>query len=255
MKTQSTTNYSQFVANSRQRKFTPAHVKKIAAKIKKNGFTPSMAISVFKNKDGKLHINTGHHRLAACMLLGVPVLYVIEHEWTTSELVDEGTSGKAWGSLASAQAYADEGDQNYIVLLEYTNKGIAMRYAASLLRGEHAASGNAIEAVSNGTFKIKTTKYIDEVVMVVDSLKDKSQEAQSMTFVSALSALMNVHSFSSTTLVKKVQMLGCKIEKCKTRDQMLDQLEEIYNYQGRIKQPLAFLAKESLRVNQVKFGK
>lgn len=210
-----------------------------------------MAISVFKRKDGKLVINTGHHRLAAAKELQIQVAYVVEHEWSTRELVDEGTSSKPWGCSAAAESYAKEGIQDYITLIEYASKGIPMRYAASMLRGEHAASGNASEYVNDGTFKIKTTKHIEEVLFVVNALKGRSDEAKSMTFISAISALTKVNGFSAQTLIRKIEILGCRIEKAKTRDQMLDQLEEIYNYQNRNKEPLAFNAKEALRLNML----
>ena len=249
MKINTTTNYSLFVANPKQRKFITAHVKKIMRKMKTNGFTPSMAISVFRRHDGKLVINTGHHRLAAAKELGIPVLYVIEHEWTTSELVDEGTTGKAWGCMAAIESYAKEGIRDYISLLEYAARGIPIRYAASMLLGQHAASGNASKFVNDGSFRIKTTKHIHEVLAVVDALRHRVNEATSMTFISAVSALTRVPGFSPETLIRKIEITGGRLEKAKTRDQMLEQLEEIYNYQNRKKEPLAFLAKEALRVN------
>lgn len=255
MKIQSTNNYTLFIANPRQRKFYPAHVRKIMLKMQVNGFTPSMAISVYKRSDGKLVINTGHHRVAAAKELGIPVLYIVEHKWTSKELVDEGTTGKNWGCASAAETYAKEGNKHYIALLEYTAKGIPMRYAASMLRGEHAASGNASAYVNGGSFKVKDHSHIDEVLSVVDALKDRCKEATSMTFISAISALVKVPVFSAQTLIRKVGITGGRIEKAKTRDQMLDQLEEIYNYQSRNKEPIAFMAKESLRLNQLQFSK
>lgn len=254
MKIQTTSNYSLFIANPKQRKFTPPHVRKIMRKIKANGFPPSMAISVFKRSDGKLGINTGHHRLAAAKELGIPVLYIVEHEWSTKELVDEGTTSKNWGCVAAVSSYAKDGNKDYIILLEYTARGIPQRYAASMLRGEHAASGNASQFVNDGTFRVKTRKHIDEVLSVVDALKDRADEATSMTFISAISALTRVAAFSPETMIRKIEILGGRIEKAKTRDQMLDQLEEIYNYQNRNKEPLAFKAKEALKAGQIAFN-
>jgi len=87
MKILSTSNYSLFSANPFQRKFKQPKVDSLKAKMAANGFTPSLAISVYRNKSGGLTINTGHHRLAAAKELGIPVLYVIEHQWQISEMV------------------------------------------------------------------------------------------------------------------------------------------------------------------------
>lgn len=254
MKLEHTTNYSLFTSNKLQRQFSAIQAEKIAYKMKKNGFPASFAISVFK-KDGKLHLNNGHHRLWAAKSLGLPVWYIVEHEWAASELVDEGVTGKNWPIKDASIAYAKKGQKDYVILLDYAKRGIPIRYAASMLRGEHAASGNACDFVSAGTFKVKTTSHIEAVCSVVESVKAAQKEATSQVFISSVSALIIVEGFSADQLVKKILSFPGKIEKTKTRDQMLDQLEEIYNYHCRIKDNISFKAKNKLMERRQSFGK
>lgn len=254
-KLQKTTNYDLFFPNPNQRTYKPRQTEKLVRKMKSNGFPPSMAISCYRNRKGVLAINTGHHRLEAARILGIPVWYVIEHEWTTFELVSEGTSARNFDTLASAQSYASDGANDYITLLYYAKKGMPIRFAASMLMGQHAASGNASDAISDGIFKVKTTDHIDEVCRVIDELRPINKEAGSQSFISALSALLIVDEFDANQLITRIKAVPSQLEKRSTRDQMLEQLEEIYNFRSRVKANIAFAAKNLLKNRKMAFGR
>jgi hypothetical protein len=249
MKLQQTTNYDLFVSNPLQRGFKPQHVGVLAARMKKEGFKPSCAISVSKLPNGKLQNNTGHHRVPAARIAGVPVWYIIEHAWTAEELVGEGVTAKSWNAEAAAQTFAHDGDWHYEMLLHYVKRGIPLRMAASTLRGEHAASGNSTEFVKNGNFKVKdkkSIKHTEQVCSTIEELSNVSPECKSLVFISALSALLLVPEFSLDQLVHKVKLSPQDLIKSKTREQMLELIEGIYNRQSRLKLNISFLAKRAL---------
>lgn len=251
-----TTNYGLFHPNPNQKRYVPTHIEELARKMKRHGFPPSMAISVYR-KNSKLHINTGHHRVKAAEMLGIAVPYIIEDEWTAAMLADEGTAAKNWTTRDVAEHYANQGEEDYITLIDYAHKGIPINYAASMLRGEHAGSGNAGRTVRNGSFVVKTREQIDQLVGILEETKDTCDEASSQTFVLALSALLLVEEFDGSRLVKKIGSYPGKIEKCATRDQMLDQLEEVYNFKATAgnRVNLAFLAKNTLNNRKRTFGR
>lgn len=247
MKVYQTKNYDQFVSNPLQREFKEHHVQDLAEKMRQDGYRQTSIISVSKLASGKLQLNTGHHRVPAARIAGVPVYYVIEHPWTAEEMVREGTSQKVWPLLAAARAYAFSGNKHYQTLISYVALGIPVRFAASLLVGQHSDSHNVMPKIKAGSFKVKNTSIIDEVVRVVDALKESAPEAKSQTFVAALSALLMVDDFNSDQLIHKINLFPTALQKAKTRDQMLEQLEEIYNRSSRFKDNIAFKAKEALR--------
>ena len=256
-KLHATRNYRLFRPNPKQRAYKPRHAEDLAKKMREHGFPQSMAISCYRDMDSKLVLNNGHHRLAAAEMADVAVWYVIEHQWTSKELVDEGNSTRNWSVLAAAQTYAEEGKQDYIQLLTYVKKGIPLRYAGSMLRGEHAASGNAGAAIQSGTFKVKDTKHINTVLMVLEELGETSPEVRSQSFIAALSALLLLEKFDKDQFVQRVSVYPAKIEKRSTRDQMLDQLEEIYNFRSHRENRanLSFEAKTLLQSRKNTFGK
>lgn len=252
MKLLQTKNYDLFVSNPLQRGFKPQHVGVLAHRMKVEGFKPSCAISVSKLPNGKLQNNTGHHRVPAAKIAGVPVWYIIEHAWTADELVAEGVTSKAWAADAAAETFATSGNKHYQMLLDYVKRGIPLRMAASMLRGEHAASGNAAEYVRNGTFKVKTSKHIESVCKTVEALSDVAPESKSMVFISALSALLLVDDFALDQMVHKIKLFPRELIKSKTRDQMLDVMEDIYNRSSRVKLNIVFLAKDQLKKRNLK---
>ena len=246
MKLLQTKNYDMFVSNPLQREFRVQHVSDLAEKMKKQGYLAASPISVSKLPNGKLQNNTGHHRVPAAKIAGVPVWYIIEHAWSAEELVAEGVTSKGWSCTAAAQTFAGDNRRDYVVLMNYVKAGIPMRMAASMLRGEHAASGNSAEYVKAGTFKIKDTKHINEVVSAISALREIAPESGSQVFISALSAALLVPDFSVDQMVHKVKLYPRDLIKSKTRDQMLDVVEEIYNRASRIKLNISFLAKSAL---------
>jgi len=250
----STTDYSLFQANPFQRAFSEAKVAILAKKMKANGYKPSMAISVFL-RNGKLVINTGHHRLAAAKLLGIAILYVIEDQWTPEQLVDEGTTTRAWDIVSAAQCFARKGDKDYQALLDYADKGIPIGMAASLLIGEGAASGNARRKVIEGTFRITTKAHAGVFVDIFEEFGEKQESVKSRSFIAALSKCLMTKEFDLHTFRKRLRDNPTMLEKTSSTDQMLRLIEDIYNFRAMKKIPLSFLATDQSVSRKHTFGR
>lgn len=247
-KIQKTTDYDIFISNSFQRQFRPKGVKDIMESMKKHGFIPSKAISVHK-KGNKLVINTGHHRHAAAKALGIPVYYVIEHEWTLEEMVGEGVNVTQWSLSSAAQSYARVGNEDYQELLSYADKGIPLNMAASMLVGEAAASGNVAENIKKGTFKIKTREMIIEILTIIERFPS-IDALKSRTFIGCYSKCLLTPEFDKKRFHDKLKYMGPSFEKHASNDVMLRQIEEVYNYRHVTKIPLAFLVNENSKSRQ-----
>lgn len=255
MKILSTSNYSLFTCNPFQRKFQRGKVEHLKKKMKANGFTPSLAISVYRDREGGLTINTGHHRLAAAAELGIPVLYVIEHQWPISEMVDEGVTSTAWDIVAVVTAFAKKGLKDYQELLGYTDKGIPMAMAASMLIGEGASSGNGRDRINAGKFKILTREHADKVIGMIEEFAGRIPAIKSRSFISAFSKCLFTDEFDDATFRRRLRANPATMEKTSNEVQMLDQIELIYNYKSSSKIPLAFLVKANSKERHQSFGK
>jgi len=249
----STIDYSIFTPNPLQRVFTENKVKIIKQKMRANGFPPSMAISVYL-KGGKLIVNTGHHRLAAAKELSIPVLYIIENQWTPKQLVDEGVTTKPWDMLSAAQTFASEGNDDYKNLIYYADKGIPISMAASMLHGEAAASGNAKELVMNGTFQVNETTKINHFISMFEEFSVTNPAIKSRSFIAAVSKCFYVTEFDLVTLRRRLKENPKMLEKTSSTDQMLKLIEDIYNFRSVRKIPLAFMATDVAATRKVGFG-
>ena len=254
MKIFSTSNYSLFTCNPFQRKFKQGKVEVLKSKMKKNGFPPSMAISVYRDRSAGLTINTGHHRLAAAQELGIPVLYVIEHQWKISEMVDEGVTSSAWDIVAVVTASAKKGVKDYQELLAYADKGIPLGMAASLLIGEGASSGNARTKIDSGDFKIKSRAHANKVVAIIEEFGERIPAIKSRSFISAFSKCLFTPEFDDVTLSRRLRANPTTMEKTSNEEQMLNQIETIYNYKSSSKIPLAFFVSRNSRERHQTFG-
>lgn len=253
-----TSNYDLLGLNPHQRDFNSNHAKDLIRKMTGKGFRGSSPISVSKLKNGKLQINTGHHRLYAARALGIPAAYVIEDEWTLEEMVEEGTSCKNWDMKAVVDSFALGGNKHYLKLVEYSNHGISLSYAAAMLVGQVASSNGSSEAIKNGTYKIKTQVNISILVKIIEEFAERMPAIRSRAFINCYSKCLFTDEFDSEVFERKLRKHRLVIEKTNNSDQMLEQIESIYNYQSsRIhpKIPLVFLVQQEMKARHESYFK
>ena len=250
MKTQailSTNNFTLFVPHEYQQPMRASHVKKLAEKMRKNGYLASKPISVYRRSDGKLVVIDGHHRIAASQAAGVFVFYVIEKEEVANQIGDINEAQVTWSGLSFAKLHAGRGSQDYVTLLGYVEKGLLLNVAGSLLSGESAHSGNAHKKIKLGSFKVKTTQSADAMLNLFEKLGELCPEVRSATYVTAISLMLPLKEFQLSTFITRAKANPKALVKCASRQQALGVIEEVYNFRSQIKYNLAFLAEEASR--------
>jgi hypothetical protein len=242
-------DFDSFLKHQNQQPMSDSHVKKIAELMKRVGFLPSKPIQVCKYKD-KYGIIDGHHRFAAARMLGIPFYYVVEDIDHSDLIGEENALVRKWASLSFVKLFASKGSKDYQTLLEYAER-IPLALAASLLIGNVAYSGNANPSIPIGTFKIKTTKSIDTILHVIDSVSSIAPEIKKRSYICALSMLLYVPDFSVEQLIIRIKSNPSAIVAAADKSQALDFLEEVFNFRSKIKINLAFQAKELARGRSV----
>jgi len=242
-----TSDYTLFSFHESQQPISTRHSAGIAESMREIGFLRSKPITVVR-ENGKLKIIDGHHRFFAAKALGLAIFYVIEDATISNRIGQLNSTVRKWDSLSFAKMYADQGNPHYIELLEYVERGIPLRKAAAMLGGEMASSGNVCRLIPHGTFQVVDRKRIAVIAKVIDALAPINEVAKTQCFIDALSALAFLPDFDCGTLVDRIDASPRSLIKCVSRDQMLELLEEIYNFRSRIKVPIAHQAKESARM-------
>jgi len=255
MKIESTKNYSLFESNPLQRAFTERKVNTIAATMSRDGFWPSHPVSVYKQKNGKLGVNFGHHRIAAAQRLQIPVLYVITEKATPKMLAEEGQFTTKWNMRDQVSVYVKQGNRDYIELAEVTATGVPVGMAASMMMGEAATSGNHNDVIATGRFKVKTRKQIDAWLAIRKEFGERVKAIYHRNFISCYSKCLFTPEFDNATFVKRLRSNPLMLDVTSNEDQMMKMIEEIYNYRTQDKIPLAFMVTENSKKRKAKFGK
>jgi hypothetical protein len=245
MNIESTSNYALFKPHGEQQPMNPTHVKRMMASINKNGYIKSKPVHVYR--DGKfLRVIDGHHRIAACEALEIPVYYVIGQKSEANLISDLNYAVRKWSGDAFIAMYASRGMKDYVTLLGYINRGIPITQAACMLAGESTASGNHNESLRAGTFKVRSTDSVDAVLEIIDELAPINPEVKGRTFIAAIGVMVHLAEFDRGSFIWKVKSNPRMLVKCANRAQMFDLIEEIYNFRAREKHNLAFLAQSYL---------
>lgn len=254
MKLENTTNYSLFQMNEEQRDMKHPKIKMIAGSMQKHGFRPSKPLQCYK-KGRKLIIVDGHHRFLAAKSLGIPVFYVVEGDDAQETMAIVNQLVQKWGVIDFVRLYAKRGNPHYENLLEYHEKGIPILMAASLATGEMADSMNRGRKISEGRFEITTTDSLDKIISVMDEFKDRSPACASRSFIAALSKCLLFDGFDYDLFVRRMRENSGMIEKTSNMDQMMKQIESVYNYRSRKPIPLQFMVEENSKKRKSNFGR
>lgn len=106
-----------------------------------------------------------------------------------------------------------------------------------------ANGGTAANSVIDGIFKVITREKIEIIAQFLRENGDKNPVFKTASFISAFELCLRSSDFDPSQLTRKLAANHKVITRCASIDQMLDQLEEVYNYHQQIKVPLAFNAR------------
>ena len=235
-------NYSQFINNDEQREHKEKHIQELKESMSIWGFVPSQPVAT-STLGAKFLIIDGHSRFDAARQLKIPIYFILL-EQKFAEAVAILNIQKAWGISDHARRYAVRGNPDYVQLMKYTMLGIPLQTAASMLYGQSAGSGNAGQKIKHGEFKVRDTEQIGLVREIIEELGELCPVVKTRHFIEAFSMCYFVPEFDVSRFKTKLANFSHNFTKTVTRAEMLNQIDELYNYKASIKIPLAFKAVE-----------
>lgn len=244
-----TSVYDCFKYNSEQRPVDVKHVRNIMDSMNTFGFLPSKPVQCYQ--EGKKHvIIDGHHRFVAAKNLGIPIIYVVEPKSHGDSMSRVNSLQKSWMLKNFLEQYVKRGLPAYKELAEYHSLGFPIIQAAKMLDGLAATTGQVSgsstgESVRNGTFKVKTREKIEIIAAFIREYGSINPAFRTANFIAAFELCLRVSDFVPDQLTRKMANNPKIVVRTANVDQMLDQLDEVYNYHQQIKTPLAFQAKQA----------
>lgn len=239
-KTECSKNYEHFLFHVEQRKNNDKRLQRLKKSMLKWGFLPEKAVMVLRLGVNKYKVIDGHSRVEIARQLGIPFYFVV----VDKKLDDAVADLNDWPLIDHVRRFALRGCDDYNELLTYMESGLSLTAASSLLSGSVAHSGNQGDALREGVWKIKTREMIDVIVNCMKELGDVCPVVKDQRFHSAMSMCLLVPEFEVERMLHKLRTNPRMLVKVATRDQMLEQLEEIYNFKATMptKLPLGFMA-------------
>jgi hypothetical protein len=243
-------DYERFIPHGLQRIIHSGHVKKIMGSMKQFGFMPSHPIAVFRDDD-KFRIIDGHHRHAAAKSLGIPVRFVLLAK-EYADAVGDANTGKAWTTIEWARKHTLEGRKHFLTLNKYVVAGIPLLQAAAMLSGmTGTSSGNVSRSIITGEFVVKDTEQIDCLLEFIREFKGICPAVATRNFVGAFSLCYRTDEFDINQLRQRLTTHPKMLVNTASTQQMLEQVDVLYNHGSRQRIPLAFLAREAASTRAV----
>lgn len=200
----------------------------------------------------------GQHRLSACQQLGLPVEYVVKEGLNEDDIVRMNTVQRPWKLINYIEAYANEGKEEYVKLLNLINTKDYYQSVAIISR--IAFNSNTprgmIEAIQEGTFKFHNYNKTVEFLAYLKLFKEKTRIPYRSNLSRALYTLFTYKKINMDTLIKKVVSTGLNEElivKSPNYSECIKELLTAYNYRASVNYiDFAINAKGNVIINSEK---
>jgi len=192
------------------------------------------------------HIIEGQHRVKACKLLDIPVLYVESIGATIKEVIVMNNNQQSWRNKDYLKCFSHKNHKNSSeykkIKAFFETYGLNFSVTINLLAGyekkasSYTGSGTARKAFIEGNFKIKSLESAEKYGNQLKRLKSKvSMLVQNGKFCMAWVTMQNniapdsEGTFSMMTGVKQMEKNIDQFKTCKNQDSWDDAIVHAYN--------------------------
>lgn len=243
-----TVDYGIFKNINGNREITPAHVVGLATAIERKNLLEHFPLLV----NERMEIIDGQHRLMAAVKLGVPIYYDVIPGLHIEDIMSINTHSKNWSVHDFIEAYIRLGQPDYQELKDFMARHhMTATMSAAMLQGYAALTGGGkvSQAIKNGTFRIASRPYAEEIMaklQEVDAFCDFPAKRDRF-FISTIAVLRNNEDFDWDKFIAKLRMHGLRVGSRGTVDYYLLHIEELYNFNAKVKTELYASSKQLVR--------
>lgn len=177
----------------------------------------------------------GQHRLSACQQLGLPVEYIIKEGLDEDDIVRMNTVQRPWKLINYIEAYANEGKEEYVKLLNLINT--KDYYQSVAVIAQIACNANAprgmIKDIQEGNFKFHNYNKTVEFLAYLRLFKQKTRIPYRSNLSRALYTLFTYQNINMDKLIAKViatELNEDLIVKSPNYSECVKELLTAYNY-------------------------
>jgi hypothetical protein len=239
IKVLSTTDYSKFKLMEGNRPVSK-RINGLMREIKRKNMLAQFPILCQQNRDGRMYVADGQHRLEAARALKLPVFYTIAKDVTIEDIAHANSAQKAWNINDYLASWIARGNKHYATLRRFIEQYEVPVTVALQLLGS-GPGGSQLNAFRNGTFTAQGIGFAEKVGAFLQLLKPIVPFYTDRGFVLALARVMRLKEFDPQRFLQKLEYQSTKLVKCANWEQYVALIEEIYNFKVRPSQlvPLA----------------
>ena len=227
---QSTTDYSVFKFDPRNRVVDTNHVERLYDAISENDLLHAFPVVVDRN----MVVLDGQHRIKAAEALGVPVYYIQTGKATIQDIAGTNSTIKRWRKEDQLHYWCTGDHPEYLKLRAFWVRypWLSLTQAVSL-----CYKGDAVglsERFAVGQYTCNNTTEAERVVRMILDFKDAGVDFWShKSFVSAIANLADNTDYEHAKMMDKLKYLSTKMVKCPDAASYVEMINEIYNYRNQ----------------------
>lgn len=242
---QTTYNYGQFKNLHGNRSINVPHKMRLKQSMQED---PLLSLIMVNERN---EIIDGQHRFEVCKELNLPINYVIVYGYGMKEVQILNVNSTNWKKIDYLESHAKNGLPNYITFKKFMSDFPQLNFSTCLKclsglsnsDGEKASIGGVFvtsKRFENGELKIPNLKKSYEVANKILDYRPFFAKFNDNTFVITLLYLFKHPNYNHLEMLKKLKNQPTAISGCKSQNQYVIMLEEIYNYKRRPKVSLRY---------------
>jgi hypothetical protein len=231
-----TNEYKKFQRISGNRTVNKKKVKDLIKSMEKGGWLSTMVITV----NELMQIIDGQHRYLAARETGTPILYQIVAGTGLKEVIRTNSGSSNWTIKDHIPSQIALGNKSFI-LLDKLMKGFPeLSHSICQMMLTQSTKNPSREDVENGTWEIGDFNLAVLWSQNLMSLKPYFEGFKMTYFVRAMIDVLHKSNFNFQEFHHKVVLRPTMLQRCGTKKQYIQMIEEAYNYKRTDKINLRF---------------
>jgi len=232
-KIQQTEDYSSFKRIEGNRTINKAQVKKLYDSFNEH---PDIASAVPITVNDKMEIVDGQHRFAALKQLGLPIWFYQVDGLKLEDVQRINSSTKSWAPSDYARSFAELGNENYKIYLEFKNTyHLTHMVLLMILTSRMNNSGATTATFRKGKFVVGDLKLAHRLAKQLDDIKRYYARGDTRVFALAFKRIATNPQYNHGQMIDKFVLFKDKFLKDSPYvEEYMRQLEKIYNHHNAI---------------------
>jgi ParB/Sulfiredoxin domain len=230
-----TVDYSKFSFLDGNRNINPNHLNRLKESMVNNYLYTIILVNE------KYEIIDGQHRFTVIKELGLLLNYIIVKNYGLKEVQVLNINTKNWSQSDYADGYANLGNLNYQIYLEFKDKyEFNHEVTLCLLNNSSACGKDLRNSFKGGNFIVRNIVQASDIADKITQIGEFYDGHKRRTFVFAMIQVLKNPEFVFDNFIAKLKRLQKKMIDCVSTEDYKELIEKIYNYHRKNKVNLRF---------------